>query len=86
MTKSSADICLIFSSEKEAEIFFSCIKPEEKSVKDETSETEIKLNKNKIIIKISAKNESRLRAIISSYNRFLRIYEDINNIGKQTLK
>ena len=80
MIKGRAEISLSFPSEKEAENFFACIKPEEKSIRDSTSETEIMLEKNRIRVKIAADSGSRLRAIAASYNRFLRIYEDINKV------
>jgi KEOPS complex subunit Pcc1 len=75
-----------FASSREAEAILSALLPEVKDSKTRRSEMEVETKGKVLILKISAKDTTALRAITNSYLRWIATIKEINRLvgGKGT--
>jgi tRNA threonylcarbamoyladenosine modification (KEOPS) complex Pcc1 subunit len=75
-----------FASPREAEAILSALLPEVKGSKTSRSEMEVEIKGKVLILKISAKDTTALRAIANSYLRWIATTKEINGLvgGKST--
>jgi len=75
-----------FASSREAEAISSALLPEVKDSKTRRSDMEVEIEGKVLILKISAKDTTALRAITNSYLRWIATLKQINRLvgGKGT--
>ena len=75
-----------FASSREAEAISSALLPEVKDSKTRRSDMEVEIEGKVLILKISAKDTTALRAITNSYLRWIVTLKQINRLvgGKGT--
>ncbi len=70
MKEATIDIEMAFKTEKESGVVYGALKPEIKS--EDRTETSLRKDRNKIYLKITARDMTALRASVNSYFRWIR--------------
>ena len=80
MKSAKAQIEVTFDSNKDAQVIFEALMPELHSAPSDKADAKLEIEKNKVLVTISAEDASAFRAAINTYLRWIKVSKSLMEV------